>query len=64
MKGFSLEEANKHAAGRKQQGTPHNIGVGKAKEILRHGEVHDKPITGKQKKFFGFIAGGGKPTKV
>ena len=36
----------------------------KAKEILHHGEVHGKVLSGAQKRFFGFIAGGGKPTKV
>lgn len=30
----------------------------KAKEMLRHGEVHGKPLTGKQKGYFGAIAGG------
>jgi hypothetical protein len=34
----------------------------KAKEILRDGTVHGKSISSKQKRFFGFIAGGGKPT--
>lgn len=32
-----------------------------AKEILRDGKVHGKPLTPQQKKYFGFIAGGGKP---
>ncbi len=32
----------------------------KAKEILRHGEVHGKPLTKKQKGFFGAMAGGAK----
>lgn len=30
----------------------------KAKEILRHGEVHGRPLTKKQKGFFGARAGG------
>jgi len=30
----------------------------KAKKILRHGEVHGKPLTKKQKGFFGARAGG------
>lgn len=30
----------------------------KAKEILRHGEVHGQPLTKKQKGFFGARAGG------
>lgn len=33
----------------------------KAREILRHREVKDKPLSSKQKRFFGLIAGGGKP---
>jgi len=33
----------------------------KAKEILRHGTIRGKGITDKQKRYFGFIAGGGKP---
>ena len=30
----------------------------KAKKILRHGEVHGKPLTKKQKGFFGARVGG------
>ena len=33
----------------------------KAKKIKRHGEVHGKPLTTQQEKFFGAIAGGQKP---
>jgi hypothetical protein len=36
----------------------------KAKEILRDKSVHGKPLTEKQKKFFGAIAGGAKPYKA
>ena len=32
----------------------------KAKEILKHGKVHGKPLTKKQKGFFGARAGGAK----
>lgn len=32
----------------------------KAKEILRDGKVHGKSLTAKQKRYFGYIAGGGK----
>jgi hypothetical protein len=35
----------------------------KAKEMLRDGTVHGKPLTKKQKRFFGFIAGGGHPSR-
>lgn len=34
-----------------------------AKEILRDGKVHGKKLTPAQKRYFGFIAGGGKPKK-
>lgn len=30
----------------------------KAKKILKHGEVHGKPLTPAQKRFFGARAGG------
>lgn len=48
------------------QGIPHNAGitVEKAKTILREGEIGGKAISKKQKRFFGFVAGGGKPTRV
>lgn len=35
----------------------------KAKTILTDKSVKGHPLTDKQKKFFGFVAGGGKPTK-
>lgn len=37
------------------------ITVAKAKMILRDGKVRGKDLTERQKKFFGFIAGGGDP---
>lgn len=41
---------------------PHNrLTQEKAKEIMRHGEVHGEPLTGRQRKFFGAIAGGETP---
>jgi hypothetical protein len=33
----------------------------KARKILSDGSVNGKPLTAKQKKYFGMIAGGGKP---
>jgi len=36
---------------------------GKAKEILKHGEVHGHPLTQRQKKLFGAVAGGQKSKK-
>lgn len=38
-----------------------HLGQRKAKEILRHGEVHGEPLTKKQKGYFGVIAGGKTP---
>jgi hypothetical protein len=32
----------------------------KARKVLDHDKIHGKPITAKQKRFFGHIAGGGK----
>ena len=40
------------------------VSVAKAKLILREGEIRGRPLTEKQKKFFGFLAGGGKPTRA
>ena len=43
---------------------PHNrLTQEKAKDILRHGEVHGTALTGRQEKFFGAIAGGERPRK-
>ena len=36
----------------------------KAKEMLRHGTVHGKPLSRKQRGLFGLIAGGGRPTEM
>lgn len=36
----------------------------KAKTILREGKARGKSLSKKQKKFFGFVAGGGIPTKT
>lgn len=38
--------------------------VSKAKTILEEGEIGGKPLTARQKRFFGLIAGGGKPTRI
>ena len=37
---------------------PAQVSQDKAKEILRHGEVHGKSLSKKQKGFFGARAGG------
>lgn len=36
----------------------------KARKMLRDKTAHGKPLTKKQKAFFGLIAGGGNPTKT
>lgn len=36
----------------------------KAKKILEDGEVGGRPLTARQKRFFGLIAGGGTPTRL
>ncbi len=36
----------------------------KAKKILQHGSVRGCRLTFAQKRFFGFVAGGGKPTRT
>lgn len=46
---------------RRKRGLPSR---GKAKEMLRHGEVHGEPLTGKQRGMFGVIAGGRTPTRM
>jgi hypothetical protein len=33
----------------------------KAKQILREGEARGRPLSEKQKRFFGWMAGGAKP---
>lgn len=40
-----------------------SLSIAKAKEILRDGTANGKKLTEKQKRYFGFIAGGGKPKK-
>ena len=40
------------------------ISAVKAKKILKDGTIRGRPITSKQKKFFGLIAGGGKSSKL
>lgn len=40
------------------------LSMRKAGTILKHGEVKGHPLTMKQKRFMGFVRGGGTPTKV
>lgn len=42
----------------------HGPTAGKAKKILRHGTVRGHRLTRKQKRLFGFVAGGGKLTRT
>ena len=39
------------------------VSVSKAKEILKDGTIRGRTLTDKQKRYFGFIAGGGRPKK-
>jgi len=50
-----------HLTGRRKRGLPSKA---KAGEMLRHGEVRDKPLSEKQKGLFGLIRGGGTPTRM
>lgn len=36
----------------------------KARKILKHRTVKGKKLSTKQKRFFGLIAGGGRPTRL
>ncbi|MFW6090150.1 MAG: hypothetical protein ACODAB_10380 [Gemmatimonadota bacterium] len=47
----------------KLKGPKKHVPPEKARKILRDGEVNGKPLTEKQKKYFGAIAGGEKPRK-
>ena len=54
-----MAEHEVHRAGKKAK-----LSQSKAKLILEEGKVHGKALTARQKRFFGFIAGGGKPTRA
>ena len=43
---------------------PKQISQAKTKKILRDGSIGGKKLTAKQRRFFGFIAGGAKSTKT
>ena len=49
---------------RKMMSERRHLSKGKAKKILRHGEVKGKPLTKKQKGLFGLIAGGKTPSRL
>ena len=40
------------------------VSIWKAGEILRHGKIRGKSLSEKQKRFFGFLRGGGTPAKL
>lgn len=40
------------------------VSLTKARKILEDGEINGKPLTAKQKKFFGRLAGGAKRIRV
>lgn len=42
---------------------PRKLGQKKARKMLRHGKVRGRKITPRQRKFFGWVAGGRKPRK-
>jgi hypothetical protein len=39
----------------------HKLTIAKAKLILEEGKIRGKKLTAKQKRFFGWVAGGRKP---
>lgn len=47
-----------------RKGMPNKLTKKKAKKILEHGEVRGHALTGKQKRLFGLIASGKKPTRL
>lgn len=47
----------------KLEGPKKKLTPEKARKILRDGEINGKPLTEKQRKFFGAIAGGESPRK-
>ena len=42
----------------------HKLTPEKAKTMLKEGKANGKALTPAQKRYFGFISGGGKPTKT
>lgn len=48
----------KHGKHKKRKGAKASPSPAKAREMLHHGEVHGKPITERQRKFFGARASG------
>ena len=49
---------------RKMMSERRHLSKGKAEEILRHGEVHGKALTKKQRGYMGIVISGKKPRKV
>jgi hypothetical protein len=48
---------------RKKKKRKKPVSAAKARTILRHGSVHGKKLSPRQKRFFGLIAGGGTPKR-
>lgn len=46
-----------------KHGLMHGISSAKAKKMLKENKARGKKLSTKQKRFFGLIAGGGKPKK-
>lgn len=53
--------AGNKVGGKKKASPP--VSQEKAKKILEDGTIRGKPLTARQKRFFGLLAGGGKPIK-
>ena len=61
--GESIDAEAMHIAARRSHRRGHrssHLSAAKAREILHDGTVHGHPITERQRRFFGWVAGGGK----
>lgn len=58
-----LEKASKGKESSLSYGNGGSISAMKARKILKDGTIRGKKLTPRQRRFFGFIAGGGKPRK-
>jgi hypothetical protein len=57
---FAMRKARDKARAEENQYKKGGLTPAKAKKILADGEANGKPLTDKQKRYFGYIAGGGK----
>ena len=61
---YDTTEKMRQANAEKIKGiTEADLTAGKAKEILKDGEVQGEPLNDEQKEFFGAVAGGATPRK-